>query len=99
MSLKGGMVRSEKYLRLVASLDCQRCGMSGQTQAAHANWGRYGKGMAMKAHDCFVAALCQTCHFSIDQGSKLSAEERQEQWEDAFRKTLVAVWPRLQVKG
>jgi hypothetical protein len=45
----------------------------------------------MKAHDCFVAALCQHCHFAIDQGSKMTGEERREAWEDAFRKTLVAL--------
>ena len=55
--------------------------MDGQTQAAHANWGKYGKGMGMKAHDCFVAALCQTCHFAIDQGAKMTAEERVNEWE------------------
>lgn len=86
------MVRDKAWLKAVASLDCQRCGTSGQTQAAHANWGVYGKGMGMKAHDCFVAALCQTCHFAIDQGATLSGEARREQWEDAFRKTLVAAW-------
>ena len=85
------MVRDKAWLKAVASLDCQRCGMSGQTQAAHANWSKYGKGLGMKAHDCFVAALCQTCHFSIDQGAQMSGKERQEAWEDAFRSTLIAL--------
>lgn len=93
------MVRDKNWLKTVASLSCQRCGMEGQTQAAHANWGKYGKGMGMKAHDCFVAALCQTCHFSIDQGAKLSAEERLEAWEDAFRKTLVALHATGRIKA
>jgi hypothetical protein len=85
------MFRSKAWLKAVASLSCQRCGLDGQTQAAHANWSHYGKGMGMKAHDCFTAALCQHCHFAIDQGSKMTGEERREAWEDAFRKTLVAL--------
>lgn len=84
------MFRSKGWLKAVASLSCQRCGADG-TQAAHANWGHYGKGMAMKAHDCFTAALCQHCHFAIDQGAKMTGEERRDAWEDAFRKTLVAL--------
>lgn len=83
------MFRSKAWLKAVASLSCQRCGLDGQTQAAHANWGAYGKGMGMKAHDCFTAALCQHCHFAIDQGARMTGEERREAWEDAFRKTLV----------
>jgi hypothetical protein len=62
------------------------------TQAAHANWGVYGKGMGQKAHDCFVAALCIRCHAELDQGKNLSADERQQMWESAFRKTLLALF-------
>ena len=93
------MIRDKAWLKAVASLDCQRCGMSGQTQAAHANWSKYGKGMGMKAHDVFTAALCQTCHFAIDQGAQMSGEERREAWEDAFRKTLVALHEAGKVKA
>ena len=83
------MYRSEKLLRHVAGLDCQICGIHGRTQAAHANWGVYGKGMAQKAHDCFVAALCVDCHREIDQGKELTREERQHQWETAWRSTML----------
>lgn len=86
------MFRSKAWLKAVASLDCQRCGLDGQTQAAHANWGHYGKGMGQKAHDCFVAALCIRCHAELDQGKNLSADERQQMWEAAFRKTLLALF-------
>jgi beta-glucanase (GH16 family) len=72
--------------------------MSGQTQAAHANWGIYGKGMGQKAHDCFVAALCIRCHAELDQGKNLSADERQQMWESAFRKTLVALFEQGKIK-
>ena len=86
------MYRSERLLRAVVSLDCQICGIHGRTQAAHANWGVYGKGMSQKAHDCFVAALCVDCHREIDQGKELTKEERQQQWEMAFRATLLALF-------
>jgi len=85
------MVRSKAWLKAVASLPCQLCGREGMTQAAHANWSVYGKGMGMKAHDCFTAALCQDCHREIDQGSTLSKQQRMVLWEDAFRRTLVAL--------
>lgn len=85
------MIRDKNWLKAVASLDCQLCGMSGRTQAAHANWGKYGKGMGLKAHDCFVAALCVECHYQIDQGKEATAEERLDQWEFAFRNTLIAL--------
>ncbi len=89
------MVRDKAWLKAVSSLDCQRCGMSGQTQAAHANWSKYGKGMGMKAHDCFVAALCQTCHFAIDQGAKMTAEERVDEWEAAGKRLAWRSFPRI----
>ena len=85
------MYRNKAFLRAVASLSCQLCGKEGETQAAHANWGEYGKGMAMKAHDCYSAALCVTCHSNIDQGSKLSYQERKELWEAAWRKTILVL--------
>jgi len=86
------MFRSKRLLQAVSTLSCQNCGMDGMTQAAHANWGVYGKGMGMKAHDCFVAALCVDCHRELDQGKNLSADQRQQMWEAAFRKTLVALF-------
>ena len=82
----------------VASLPCQMCGADGQTQAAHANWARYGKGRGIKASDEYTAALCQGCHYMLDQHPALSKLERQTMWEYAWRKTvneLVAqdLWP------
>lgn len=90
-------VRSKKLLKLVASLNCQWCGSGQQVQAAHSNWGG-GKGRGIKASDNEIAALCQTCHFSIDQGKDLSREERKNRWEQAHLKTLqslatAGLWP------
>ena len=92
---KHSYVRSKKLLKLVASLDCQACGSGNMVQAAHTNWGG-GKGRGIKADDNLVAALCLRCHYEIDQGSKLSKEERMEKWLKAHSKTVNAlrsVWP------
>jgi len=72
-------VRSKKLLKLVASLDCQHCGSGRMVQAAHTNWGG-SKGRGIKADDNLVAALCQPCHYEIDQGAKFSREARQTAW-------------------
>ena len=90
-------IRSKPLLKLVASLDCQRCGSGTQVQAAHTNWGG-GKGRGIKADDNLVAALCQTCHFEIDQGAKMSRAERQTAWTAAHIKTVQSLldagqWP------
>jgi hypothetical protein len=56
--------------------------------AAHSNQMRDGKGRSLKAHDYRIAALCFTCHAEIDQGNKMSREERLNAWENAHRKTI-----------
>jgi hypothetical protein len=56
--------------------------------AAHSNQLRDGKGRSIKAHDYRIAALCFSCHSQIDQGSKMSREDRVEIWEMAHRKTV-----------
>ena len=90
--------RSKKHLKNVASLACQHCGLEGSTQAAHSNRLIHGKGRGVKASDEYTAALCIRCHFILDQGSKLTKEERVEMWEKAHRKTIerlieLDLWP------
>jgi len=81
--------RSKKHLQLVASLPCQLCDVEGQTQAAHSNWSQWGgKGKSIKASDEYTAALCQICHYDIDQGAKWSKAERQLAWKVAHYKTV-----------
>jgi hypothetical protein len=84
---KFGYLRSKEHLKNVASLACQHCGIEGQTQAAHSNWAEHGKGRSIKASDEFTAALCQTCHAELDQGSHLTKEQRRQMWDRAFKKT------------
>ena len=97
MYAKHQYVRSKKLLKLVAGLDCQACGSGNMVQAAHTNWGG-GKGRGVKADDNLVAALCLKCHYEIDQGKKLSKEERQEKWHHAHIATVAKLfnqgaWP------
>ena len=98
MYQKHQYIRSKKLLKAVAGLDCQSCGAGETVQAAHSNQLKHGKGRGIKASDQYIAALCLRCHFTIDQGSKLSKEERQEMWEKAHRRTVQALldrgeWP------
>jgi phage terminase large subunit GpA-like protein len=90
---KQNYVRSKELLRLIASLDCQHCGASGQTQAAHSNW-HESKGRAIKASDQYAAAMCIRCHSMIDQGASLTKAERREIWERAHHKTVMALGDR-----
>ena len=54
----------------------------------HSNQGRDGKGRGIKAHDYRIALGCFRCHYEIDQGSKMSDEQRIEAWERAHRETI-----------
>ena len=65
--------RSKKWLAAVGQIQqCVLCGAWG-TQVAHRN---EGKGMGLKVDDCATAAICICCHDSIDNGNKLTREER-----------------------
>lgn len=58
--------------------------------AAHANWQEYGKGYGLKAHDCYVAFLCQNCHDYVDgRRGAWSNVQKRELWEKAWRNTIL----------
>ena len=81
--------RNKKLLEVVRESPCQLCGArDGTVVAAHSNQLRDGKGRSIKAHDYRIAALCYTCHAELDQGSKMSKEDRVDIWEMAHRKTI-----------
>jgi len=81
--------RNRKLLDLLRESPCQHCGRAdGTVVAAHSNQLRDGKGRGLKASDFRTAALCFTCHSDLDQGSKMSKQERVEMWEEAHRKTI-----------
>lgn len=82
--------RNKKLLDFAETLtECTLCGgWSDAIVAAHSNQLRDGKAKGTKAHDFRIAYLCPKCHFDLDQGSKLSYEERIEKWESAHRITI-----------
>ena len=81
--------RDRRLLDAVRQSPCQHCGVQdGTVVAAHSNQLRDGKGRSLKAHDYRIAALCFKCHTEIDQGNKLSKQERVNIWEEAHRKTV-----------
>lgn len=83
------MYRNKKLLEIVREAPCMICGAKdGTVVAAHSNQIRDGKGKGLKAHDYRIAALCFHCHYEVDQGSKLSKQERIEVWDEAHRRTI-----------
>jgi len=83
------MYRSKKLLEVVRQSPCQCCGAEdGTVVAAHSNQLRDGKGKGIKASDFRIAALCFRCHSELDQGSKMTKQERVDMWEDAHRRTI-----------
>jgi hypothetical protein len=81
--------RNKALLEAVRESPCQICGVEdGTVVAAHSNQLRDGKGRGLKAHDFRIAALCYRCHHEIDQGSKMSKEERLNAWDEAHRATV-----------
>jgi hypothetical protein len=87
---KERIVRSEAYLRAVASLPCWRCGICGFSQACH---GDAGKGMAMKACDLTAWPGCGPrqnepgCHYLIGSTGRLTREMRRSIEKQAAEET------------
>lgn len=91
-------IRNERWLKAVRSIECcVLCGRYG-VQAAHIN---ESKGMGMKTHDVWTAALCPACHHELDNGNKLSREERREILRKAVLDTIaqLARMERIEVRG
>ena len=83
------MYRNNKLLKLAQQSPCQLCGIQNETVvAAHSNQLRDGKGRGLKAHDYRIAYLCHACHSNIDQGNKLTKQQREYEWEEAHRRTI-----------
>lgn len=93
------MYRSPKLLKSVREFDCQLCGRIGPSIPAHANWQQYGKGMGLKAHDVYVAALCLDCHDQVDgRRGKLTDAEKHDLWLKAWIRTVYLWFDRGVVK-
>jgi hypothetical protein len=93
------MYRNPKLLEACRQLPCQLCEIEdGTVVAAHSNQLADGKGRGIKAPDYRVASLCFNCHMALDQGNKLSKEQRREFWEVAHRRTIGELFERGLVK-
>ena len=75
-------MRDAKRLAAIRKLPCVRCG-NPNSQAAHSNSAKHGKGRGIKASDAFVIPLCAICHAAFDRfelGSREQSEVMFEQW-------------------
>jgi hypothetical protein len=75
-------MRSPKRLAEIRKLPCVKCG-NPNSQAAHSNSAKHGKGRGIKASDAFVIPLCATCHAAFDRfelGNRAESEAMFEKW-------------------
>lgn len=75
-------MRDTKRLAEIRKLPCIRCG-SHNSQAAHSNNSKHGKGRGIKADDAFTIPLCHSCHCSFDQfklGNRAESEAMFDDW-------------------
>ena len=75
-------MRSPKRLAEIRKLPCVRCG-NPNSQAAHSNSAKHGKGRSIKASVAFVIPLCAICHAAFDRfelGNRAESEAMFEKW-------------------
>ena len=75
-------MRDAKRLAEIRKLPCVRCG-NPNSQAAHSNSAKHGKGRSIKASDAFTVPLCHSCHFQFDTfqlGNRAESEAMFEKW-------------------
>ena len=75
-------MRSPKRLAEIRELPCVRCG-NPNSQAAHSNLAKHGKGRSIKSSDQFTIPLCFKCHAAFDRfelGNREQSEAMFEKW-------------------
>lgn len=75
-------MRNPKRLAAIRKLPCVRCG-NPNSQAAHSNSAKHGKGRSTKASDQFTVSLCFKCHAAFDRfelGNRAESEAMFEKW-------------------
>jgi hypothetical protein len=75
-------MRDAKRLAAIRKLPCIRCG-NPNSQAAHSNSAKHGKGRSIKASDEFTISLCFKCHAAFDRfelGNREQSEVMFEKW-------------------
>lgn len=70
------------YLRLVP------CARRETVVPCHSNQQKHGKGTGHKADDLYTVPGCLHCHHELDQGSRLSKDERREAWDGAYARWI-----------
>lgn len=83
-------MRDSKRLAVIRTLPCIRCG-NPDSQAAHSNSSKHGKGRSIKADDAYTIPLCHSCHSAFDQfklGSRAESEAMFEQWLEQTNRML-----------
>lgn len=84
-------MRNPKRLAAIRKLPCIRCG-NPNSQAAHSNSSRDGKGRGIKADDSKTVCLCQSCHYLFDTfqlGNRVESEAMFDQWLVRVNRMLV----------
>ena len=84
-------MRDAKRLAAIRKLPCIRCG-NPDSQAAHSNSAKHGKGRGIKADDSFTVPLCHVCHSDFDQyklGNRAESEAMFDQWLVRVNRMLV----------
>ena len=75
-------MRDAKRLAAVRKLPCVRCG-NPNSQAAHSNSAKHGKGRSIKSSDQYTIPLCFSCHHKFDTfqlGNRVDSEAMFDQW-------------------
>ena len=75
-------MRNSKRLQDIRKLPCVRCG-NPNSQAAHSNSAKHGKGRSIKSSDQFTIPLCVICHAAFDRfelGNRAESEVMFEKW-------------------
>lgn len=83
---------------------CANCGQQdGTVVGAHGNEGIFGKGKGLKAHDCFLAYLCQLCHDYVDHRNPTDRTgvwgDTQADRRECFRRAMFVTWLRWARRG
>ena len=84
-------MRDLKRLAAIRKLPCIRCG-NPNSQAAHSNSAKHGKGRGIKADDSKTIPLCFKCHAAFDRfelGNRAESEAMFEKWLVRVERMLV----------
>ncbi len=88
-------IRSKKWLDMAKGQPCKMVvpgicnGDISTTVSAHSNLCRHGHGRGIKAHDCFTADACSSCHAWLDSGPA-PRDEKEAAFMAGFERTLVS---------